>query len=563
MICPYCNTVNRDDREVCYYCNKDLTMLRLIVNKAKHHYNLAVEHAERNRFYEALTELQNSLDLDKTNANAHVLMGTIYAKQKKFDEAIRQWEAALQMDPSIYKAYTYIPKAKKLEGTIPIFRLLKITFAILAVCILIIGILTFKNLRPNPSEVLLNNALSDYKNNHYGKALEKIEESSKKYPASTFTPLARHLADTIHKEVEERKMEILNHMYASDYLKALKTGSSLERLNPDPGTSQFLKLLRDEAKFALGKYIETQLTEYEKIGTAVASLRQDIDEFAKFFPRDSITIQFQERLRAVRLKDAKVDETLLQRKIENILSFDDITKTLAALEDFNRQYPEFSQKSGVPLKIRSLKQIFITGTLLEAERALEKDDYSLTSSTLARITPQDLSSFPRIAQEYNNLKKTFARRQKDKEGRKAREFLARVESALKQNNLDDLHDLIAQKDSIHLTEKEREHLNRMVKTAREKTAVTSYEDIMAIGIPQTPNDLSEADARKTLSVLPVIQFFLPPDIAHQAKDKLLYLACASHLRLGEAEKAREIFNNLLREFPHSPYLPMAARMLYY
>lgn len=563
MICPYCNTVNRDDHEVCYYCNKDLTMLRLIVNKAKHHYNLAVEHAERNRFYEALTELQNSLDLDKTNTNARVLMGTIYAKQKKLDDAIRQWETALQMDPAIYKAYNYIPKAKKLEGTIPTFRLLKITFAILAVCILIIGILTFKNLRLNPAEVLFNNALRDYKNNQYGRALARIEEFSKKHPASTFTPLARHLADTIHKEVEERKTEVLNHMYASDYLGALKTGSFLERLNPDPGTSQFLKLLRDEAKFALQKYIETQLTEYEKKGTAVASLGQSIDEFAKFFPRDRITIQFQERLRAVRLKDAKVDETLLQSKIENILSFDDITKTLTTLEDFNRQYPEFSRKSGIPLKIRSLKQIFITGKLLEAERALEKDDYSLTSSTLARITPQDLSSFPRIAQEYNNLKKTFARRQKDKEGRKAREFLAGVESALKNNKLDDLHNLIAQKDSIHLTEKEREHLNRMVQTVREKTAVTSYEDIMAIGIPQTPNDLSEADARKTLSALPVIQFFLPPDIAHQAKDKLLYLACASHLRLGEAEKAREIFNNLLREFPHSPFLPMAARILYH
>jgi len=538
-------------------------MLRLIVNKAKHHYNLAVEHAERNRFYEALTELQNSLDLDKTNANAHLLMGTIYAKQKKFDEAIRQWEAALQMDPTIYKAYNYIPKAKKLEGAIPTFRLLKITLAILAVCIIIIGILTFKNLRTNPAEVLFNKALSDYKNNQYGKALERIEESNKKYPASSFIPLVRHLADTIQKEVAERKTEVLNHMYASDYSGALEAVSSMEKLNPDPATNQFLKLIRDDAKFALGKYIETQLTEYEKKGTAVASLRQDIDKFAKFFPHDRVTIQFQERLRAVRSKEAMVDESFLQRKIENILSLDDITKSLTALEDFNGQYPEFSRKSGVPLKIRSLKQIFITGALLEAERALEKDDYSLTSSTLARITKQDLSSFPRLSQEYNNLKKTFVSRQKDEEGRKAHEFLAKVESALKQNNLDDLHSLIAQKDSVHLTEKEQEHLNRMVKTAREKTAVTSYEDIMAIGIPKTPNDLSEADARKTLSALSAIQLFLPPDIAHQAKDKLLYLACASHLRLGETEKAREIFNNLLREFPHSPYLPMAARILYH
>ena len=34
MLCPYCQTENRDDREACYYCKKDLSMLRLIVNKA-------------------------------------------------------------------------------------------------------------------------------------------------------------------------------------------------------------------------------------------------------------------------------------------------------------------------------------------------------------------------------------------------------------------------------------------------------------------------------------------------------------------------------------------------
>ena len=83
MICPYCKTENRDDQESCYYCDKDLTMLRLIVNKAKHHYNLAVEHAERNRYHEAAAELRNSLDLDKNNVGTHVLLGTIYAKQKK------------------------------------------------------------------------------------------------------------------------------------------------------------------------------------------------------------------------------------------------------------------------------------------------------------------------------------------------------------------------------------------------------------------------------------------------------------------------------------------------
>lgn len=69
MICPFCNTENRDDQDVCYHCNKDLSMLRLIINKAKHHYNLALEHAERGRYYEAITELNNSIELDSKNVS--------------------------------------------------------------------------------------------------------------------------------------------------------------------------------------------------------------------------------------------------------------------------------------------------------------------------------------------------------------------------------------------------------------------------------------------------------------------------------------------------------------
>ena len=57
MRCPFCKTENRDDLETCYSCEKDLSMLRLIVQKARAHFNRALEFAERDRNEEAIAEL--------------------------------------------------------------------------------------------------------------------------------------------------------------------------------------------------------------------------------------------------------------------------------------------------------------------------------------------------------------------------------------------------------------------------------------------------------------------------------------------------------------------------
>src|SRR6476661_8050077 len=99
MQCPFCHTENREDRERCYACDKDLSMLRLLVNKARHHYNDALEHAERNRNTEAIDELRNALDLDRRFTNAHVVLGTLYAKEGKYEEAKQCWSNALELNP--------------------------------------------------------------------------------------------------------------------------------------------------------------------------------------------------------------------------------------------------------------------------------------------------------------------------------------------------------------------------------------------------------------------------------------------------------------------------------
>ena len=125
MLCPFCQTENRDDQELCYHCNKDLTMLRLIVNKAKHHYNQGLEYAERGRTDEAIQELTNALELDSSLVNGYVVLGTLYAKREEFEEARKYWNQALALDHRYQKVHDYLGKAEGIESIFPTLQRLQ------------------------------------------------------------------------------------------------------------------------------------------------------------------------------------------------------------------------------------------------------------------------------------------------------------------------------------------------------------------------------------------------------------------------------------------------------
>src|SRR5512133_3215649 len=103
MRCPFCRTENRDDRDTCYSCEKDLATLRAVVNKAKSHFNLGLEYAERGRNEEAIAELHHALDLDASHINSHVVLGTLYAKLGELAKADEHWKRALALDPRLEK----------------------------------------------------------------------------------------------------------------------------------------------------------------------------------------------------------------------------------------------------------------------------------------------------------------------------------------------------------------------------------------------------------------------------------------------------------------------------
>lgn len=122
MRCPSCETVNRDDREKCYHCAQDLRMLRLIVNKAKHHYNLATSHVEREGYEEALRELDHALELDARFEEARVLRGTVLVRLGRTSEAREEWEAALALDPALCRARRYLQELPEVARWVPFIR---------------------------------------------------------------------------------------------------------------------------------------------------------------------------------------------------------------------------------------------------------------------------------------------------------------------------------------------------------------------------------------------------------------------------------------------------------
>lgn len=122
MQCPHCQTENRNDRATCYHCGKDLVLLRLMVNRARGHYNAAVAHARDQRPHEALRELAAAIELDGRFVEAHVLRGSLLARMERLDEAREALDRALSLNPTLARAHRFLGELPDLQAAMPMVR---------------------------------------------------------------------------------------------------------------------------------------------------------------------------------------------------------------------------------------------------------------------------------------------------------------------------------------------------------------------------------------------------------------------------------------------------------
>ena len=176
MQCPYCDTDNRDEQESCYHCGKDLTILRLIVNKAKHHFNLALEHAEKGRNYEAINELKNTLDLNRQHTKSWIVLGTLYAKLGDFEKARESWSEALALSPDYQKVLDYTGKSFSAQKSLPILRRLQWITVLLLLIILAFIAFSLPSFLHKSKYNELEQARKNYNSNNYKNALSTLEK---------------------------------------------------------------------------------------------------------------------------------------------------------------------------------------------------------------------------------------------------------------------------------------------------------------------------------------------------------------------------------------------------
>ena len=330
MQCPYCQTENREDREICYACDRDLSMLRLIVNKARHHYNQALEHAERGRVQEAIDELHNATDLDRRFVSALVVLGTLLARQGKFDEARETWEKALAIQPELDKAHRYLDKVESVRAVTPTVRNLQVVSAFLLLLAVVLVVMVFYMKRRDDSASVLKAAQAAYDAGHYGDALAQLDRIDAQKVRWEIVPLAASALRSAVESDQRQSIQLIQDMkHRGDYQSALEAIVALEKREPDEVTSETLAAIRGDISHYFRTEIGQTTKDFKEGRVPYTELAKRIAEFTEIYP----DVADKEGLRQS-LEEARSIE--VERRLEAIRAdfreVHDFESTLAALQ---------------------------------------------------------------------------------------------------------------------------------------------------------------------------------------------------------------------------------------
>ncbi len=380
MQCPHCQTENREDRETCYACGKDISTLRLVVNKARQHYNDALEHAERNRTEEAIEELKRALDLDASLVNAYVVLGTLYAQQGKFLDARDCWNRALAINPEMARAHDYLERVESVQAALPTLSV----YRWVAVALLLAGVALAASLiyalRPDPGSASLRMANDLLQKREYGDAMEYLERArtlSKQDSPVQFAATA--LEQSLALDLQQRLRVIQDLKYQQLYPEALAEIADLETAGIDAGTSGALATIRSDISYYYRNMISQLYAAYEQGDVDFPTLETEIQRFTSVYPESPERTEIQqylERAEAMEVQ-AAIDE------LRRVFAMDNNIQS--AVEGIHALASRFGE-SPVVEQARSVFVEEILGYLFNMFTGfLDQEDFVRASDLLAEI----------------------------------------------------------------------------------------------------------------------------------------------------------------------------------
>lgn len=371
MLCPYCHTENREDRDTCYICGKDLSTIRLVVNKARQHYNDALEHAERGRSAKAIEELQNALDLDRSLTNAHVVLGTLYARDGKFAEARECWETALALQPELKRAHDYLERVESVEVMLPTMRLYRWVAILMFLLALTMAVAVIYLGRQEPGAPALRHANELLAEHQYGEAKEALEQARMAAkPGNPISVSAVALSKALDLDIQQQIRVIQDLKYRQLFPEALDAIAELEKTRPGAETMAVLDNVRGDILYYYHSLIAQLYGSYAQGDLDFDTLYEEITRFIEHYPALPESDEIRTYLaRAERLEIESGFDNIRRR----FLLDSDVEAAVEGIRDLTREFGSLSsfqqERQAFIEELLSSLFVMVTGFLDQEEFA--------------------------------------------------------------------------------------------------------------------------------------------------------------------------------------------------
>lgn len=540
MRCPYCRTENRDERESCYYCQKDLTMLRVIINKAKTHFNTALELAERDRNEEAIAELHNALDLDYSHVNSHVVLGTLYAKVGDLEKAEKCWRDALTIDPRYEKAHEYLNKVRSVRENLPIVQRQRIL--ILFMAIVLAGLLAVFSvtLFGESRHKVFQEAWSAYENHDYTEALELLQRAGQS-PSATLARQAQTLSSIIQRQMELSLENVRLDIKQKQFAHGQNTLNSLREQQPPSYVRSKIQSLEQELRQTVRAEVENSLEAYKRQEVSRKTVEERIRLYSALFPepaaRENIA-QAEDRLSSISQGLALQS---LERQIQKGITEDlEGLKQLAALSKQWGEQPILqSRMETLAAQLQQKYSVWFQEALEAADQAKAREALQKMGQ-LQKLVPQ--------AKRETRLRELESQWQQDKLRRQEEKLAQALKSESYAQALETLEELLA---NPALPQDERDLYAVQVDKVRRKLAVQRWLWMHEREGDYMNGRLSFEDGRKTLQIYPQVLEDLPQNVYPNMEDNILLFVALAHRQLGQKAEARKILKRLEQDYPES------------
>ena len=541
MRCPYCKTENRDDREKCYHCGKDLSMLRLIANRAKNHYNHALEHAERGRLNEAVGELNNALQLRSDFPEARLLLGTVYAQLKQYTEARQQWEKLLESNKSSERAHKYLADLPEAKRVLPAARRVRAVLAASAGAVLVVVAISAALLWPSRQEQLLSDAWTAFNQNDYAKSRDILARAERPFSDADIEQSATRLDQSIESLLSAR-LSLVQDLLAAENFDSAK--AEIEDLRAWSLPVEFAHSLDDKQNM-LGELAERQLLQLagrEFNAQNYRRLTRAAEEYAELFP------------------DSPVEEELLDQFRQK--GEFELAGLLERAEGMMGEIEQRSEFQGTLVQARKLSEVLgrgesrIQNLESEAERRRAEQQLALADELYGERRFQQALSVLQLV-EARHLDERLMRWEQqlrtDITRAHTRRQLADARALLRQGDFISAADLRARIEAPASLQDEVADFDQALEQQRERAAVEAFYALMERGDRLESAQVDPAEARDTLQRVELASGNLPPALGALGHDDIVFFRAIAHRVLGDEDAFRAAAAELRDRFPESPY----------